>query len=63
MKAGARGMTQRMTAIQPEWLPDLLEPVTRRAEAESGGRLAGDDRGVLLTELQRAALRWVSSFD
>lgn len=56
-------MTQRMTSMQPEWLRELLEPLTRRDVSEIPDRVETGDGGVLLTDLQRAALRWLSSLD
>lgn len=55
-------MTQRMTSMQPEWLLEVLEQLTRDA-GEIPDRAETGDRSVLLTELQRAALRWISSLD
>lgn len=56
-------MTQRTASVQPEWLLEVLEQLTRRDADETPDRLETGDPGVLLTDLQRAALRWVSSFD
>jgi hypothetical protein len=51
--------------IQEEW---LLEPVEQRSrrhgnDGDTRYRLENDDGSALLTDLQRAALRWLSSFD
>lgn len=56
-------MAQGMTSMQPESLLELLEPMTLRARGEIADQFQPDDRGIVLTDLQRAALRWISSFD
>lgn len=55
-------MTRRETSLQPDWLLALLEE-PRSDQDESADWHESDDRGVLLTDLQRAALRWISSLD
>jgi hypothetical protein len=66
-------MTKHMTSIPPkasirdsiqeEWLPEPAEQQTRRNDGETRYRFETDDGSDVLTELQRAALRWLSSFD
>jgi len=44
----------------------FLEPVeqlTRRNDGDATYRVETDDGSALLTDLQRAALRWLASFD
>jgi hypothetical protein len=58
-----------MTSIPPkastqeEWLPEPVEQQTRRNDGDTTYRFETDDGSAVLTELQRAALRWFSSFD
>ena len=49
--------------IQEEWLLEPEEPLTRRNDGDSTYRFETDDESALLTDLQRAALRWLASFD
>jgi hypothetical protein len=49
--------------IQEEWLLEPVEQQTRRNDGDTTYRFETDDGGAVLTELQRAALRWLSSFD
>jgi hypothetical protein len=62
-------MAKHMTSIPPkasiqeEWLPEPVEQQTRRNDGETRYRFETDDGSAVLTELQRAALRWLSSFD
>ena len=62
-------MEKHMTSIPPkasieeEWLLEPVEQQTRRNDGDATHRLETDDGSALLTELQRAALRWLSSFD
>lgn len=56
-------MTQRTTSVQPEWLLEVFEQLSRRDADEIPGRLETGDPSALLTDVQRAALRWISSFD
>lgn len=46
-----------------EWLLEPMEQLTRRGDADTTSRLVTDDGSVLLTDLQRAGLKWLSSFD
>jgi hypothetical protein len=61
-------MEKHMTSIprtvsrEDEWLIEPVEQLTGRKEADTY-RLESEDRGAFLTDLQRAALRWLSSFD
>ena len=50
-------------SIQEEWLLEPVEQQTRRNDGDTTYRFETDDGSALLTELQRAALRWLSSFD
>jgi hypothetical protein len=62
-------MTKRMTSIPPkasiqeEWLPEPVEQLTGRNDGDTRHRFENDDGSALLTDLQRVALRWLSSFD
>ena len=62
-------MEKHMTSIPPkasiqeEWLLEPVEPQTRRNGGDTRYRFESDDGSALLTDLQRAALRWLSSFD
>jgi hypothetical protein len=62
-------MTKRMTSIPPMASiqeESLLEPVEQlpgRNDSDSRRRFETDDGSALLTDLQRVALRWLSSFD
>jgi hypothetical protein len=62
-------MAKHMTSIPPkasiqeEWLPEPVEQQTRRNGGDTTYRFETDDGSAVLTELQRAALRWLSSFD
>jgi hypothetical protein len=62
-------MTKRMTSIPPmasiqeEWLLEPVEQFTGRNESDARRRFETDDGSAMLTDLQRVALRWLSSFD
>jgi hypothetical protein len=62
-------MAKHMTSIPPkaslqeEWLLEPVEQETRRDDGDTTYRFETDDGSALLTDLQRAALRWLSSFD
>ena len=62
-------MAKHMTSIPPvapikeEWLLEPAEQLTRRKDGDTKYRFETDDGSALLTDLQRAALRWLSSFD
>lgn len=66
---GGRGMAKLMTSIprvastQEEWLLEPLEQPTRGDDGDTAYRFDIGDGNALLTDLQRAALRWLSSFD
>jgi hypothetical protein len=49
--------------IQEEWLLEPVAQQTRRNDGDATYRFETDDGSALLTELQRAALKWLSSFD
>ena len=55
-------MTRHGTSLQPDWLLALME---ERQSDQDGSEAwhESDDRGALLSDLQRAALRWISSLD
>jgi hypothetical protein len=53
----------RTTSIQPEWLRESADQLPRRNDPDSTHRFETIDATALLTDLQRAALRWVSFFD
>ena len=55
--------TPPMASIQEEWLPEPVEQLTRRNDGDSTYQFETDHGSVLLTELQRAGLKWLSSFD
>ena len=61
----AKDMTSipRMASTQEEWLLEPVEQPTRRNDGDTRYRFETDDGSALLTDLQRAALRWLSSFD
>jgi hypothetical protein len=69
VSGGGRGMPKHMTPIPPmpstgeEWLLGLVEQLPGRNAGETAHRIQTDDGSVLLTDFQRAALRWLSSFD
>jgi hypothetical protein len=52
-----------MTSIQEEWFLEPVEPLTRRNDGDTRRRFETDDGSALLTDFQRVALRWLSSFD
>jgi hypothetical protein len=62
-------MPKQMTSIPPvastqeEWLLEPVGQLSRRNDGDSAHRFQTDDGSALLTDLQRAALRWLSSFD
>jgi hypothetical protein len=62
-------MAKHMTSIPPkvpiqeEWLLEPVEQQTRRNDGDATYRFETEDGSAVLTELQRAALRWLSSFD
>jgi hypothetical protein len=62
-------MTKRMTSIPPmasiheEWLLEPMEQLSGRNDGDTRRRFEPDDGSALLTDLQRVALRWLSSFD
>ena len=62
-------MAKHMTSIPPvapiqeEWLLEPAERRTRRNDGDTTHRFETDDGSPVLTYLQRAALRWLSSFD
>jgi hypothetical protein len=64
-------MAKHMTSMPPkasieieeEWLLEPVEQQNRRNDGGTTYRFETDDGSALLTELQRAALRWLSSFD
>ena len=49
-------------SIQEEWLFER-EQLTRRNDGDTTYRFEIDEGSASLTDLQRAALRWLSSFD
>jgi hypothetical protein len=53
----------RMTSKPEEWLPGPVEPLIRRHDGDTTDRFATVDGSASLTDLQRAALRWLSFFD
>jgi hypothetical protein len=61
----AKHMTSKppKVPIQEEWLPEPVEQQTRRNDGDTPYRFETDDGSALLTDLQRAALRWLASFD
>ena len=62
----AKHMTSIPAAAQIKDEEGFLEPVqqlTRRNDADATHRAETDDGSALLTDLQRAALRWLASFD
>ena len=63
-------MAKHKTSIAPkvpvhdeEWFLEPVEQLTRRNDGDATHRFETDDGSVLLTDVQRAALRWLSSFD
>jgi hypothetical protein len=46
-----------------EWFLKPVEQLTRRNDGDATHRFDTDDGSALLTDFQRAALRWLSSFD
>jgi len=62
-------MTKRRTSIPPiatiqeDWPLEPVERLTGRNDGDIRRRFETDDASALLTDLQRAALRWLSSFD
>ena len=65
---GEKGMRQRMPGkrkefIAPLELPERLKDLTRRSGHDDSYRLETDEASASLTDLQRLALRWLSSFD
>jgi hypothetical protein len=64
-------MAKHMTSMPPkasieiveEWLLEPVERQTRRNDGDTTQRFETRDGSALLTDLQRAALRWLSSFD
>ena len=62
-------MAKHKTSIPPgtprhdEWFLEPVEQLTRRNDGDATYRVETDDATALLTDLQRAALRWLSSFD
>jgi hypothetical protein len=62
-------MAKHMTSIPPkapiqeEWPLEPVEQRTRRNDGDTRYRAETDDGSGVLTDLQRAALRWLSSFD
>ena len=52
-----------MTSIQEERLREPVEQLTRRNDGDTTDRFETVDGSALMTDLQRAALRWLSSFD
>lgn len=53
----------RKPSIQEEWLLEPVQQLTRRNDGDTTYRFEAEDGSALLTDLQRAALRWLSSFD
>jgi hypothetical protein len=66
---GGRGVAKHMTSIPrvastpEEWLLEPVEQLTRGDDGDTTYRFEIDDGHALLTDLQRAALKWLSSFD
>jgi hypothetical protein len=62
-------MAKHMTSIPPkapiqeEWLPEPVGQLLHRGDGDTTYRSETDDGSAVLTDLQRAALRWLSSFD
>jgi len=63
-------MAKHKTSIAPgaprhdeERFLEPVEQLTRRNDGDATYRVETDDATALLTDLQRAALRWLSSFD
>jgi hypothetical protein len=54
---------RRITSTQEEWLREPVEQLTHRNDGDTRGRFETVDGSALLTDLQRAALRWLSFFD
>jgi hypothetical protein len=52
-----------MASIQEESLLEPVEQFTGRNESDARRRFETDDGSAMLTDLQRVALRWLSSFD
>ena len=61
----AKHMTSipRVASTQEEWLLEPVEQLTRGNDGDTTYRFETGDGNALLTDLQRAALRWLSSFD
>ena len=53
----------RMTSIQEEWLREPAQQLTRRNDSDTTERFEALDGIARLTDLQRAALRWLAFFD
>lgn len=53
----------RMTSIEEEWLREPVQQLTGRKDEGTTDRFEHADRSASLTDLQRAALRWLSFFD
>ena len=63
-------MAKHMTSIpvevpiqDEEWFLEPVEQLTRRNDGDATYRFETYDGSPVLTDLQRAALRWLSSFD
>jgi len=63
-------MAKHITSIPPrapmhdeERFLEPVEQLTRRNDGDATYRVETDDGSALLTDLQRAALRWLASFD
>jgi hypothetical protein len=62
-------MTQRpssipaTTSMRQEWLAESANHLPHRNDRDRTERFETLDAGALLTDLQRAALRWVSFFE
>lgn len=54
-------MTPRVNSTQPEWPFEPLEQPSDEGDITERG--ASEDLDALLTDFQRAALRWVASLD
>ena len=61
----AKHMTSmpRVAPTQEKWLLEPVEQLTRDDDGDTTYRFETDDGNALLTDLQRAALKWLSTLD
>jgi hypothetical protein len=54
---------QPVASTQEQWLLQPVEQLTCSNDGDTSYQLETEEGSALLTDLQRAALRWLSSFD